>query len=436
MRILLIGTMYPPYALGGAEKAIATLAEALVRRGHNVVVVTLHSGTSEHMEERNGIRIYHAPLDNVYWPFSQRTKANPLLRLAWHLHEMWNWRAADRVGKILDLETPDVVHTHNIHGFSVAIWQAVKRRNIRLVHTLHDYYLLCPRTSLYRNGKSCSGNCVSCQFLTVNRKAASETLDEVVSVSQFTLDMHKRLGFFGNVASKVIYNIHSVTGDALSRTTKSTNSSELCFGFIGRIEPEKGVAILLQATRHLARPGWRLKIAGRGTDAYMAYLRSGYTDERIEWLGFTSAAEFYPNVDVVVIPSHWNEPLGYVCVESLHEGKALICAQVGGLTEIARLSETVEYFEAGSVAGLARLMNSALDDQLKWKRNIPTPAVALEQFSEEAVVNKYLCAYRSVPLGSVNNGPPNHSTANSDHKVMAGEAVPVAGSAGSSLRIV
>ena len=57
------------------------LAEALVGRGHNVVVVTLHPGASEKIEERSGIRIYHLPLDNVYWPFTQQAKPNPLLRI-------------------------------------------------------------------------------------------------------------------------------------------------------------------------------------------------------------------------------------------------------------------------------------------------------------------------------------------------------------------
>jgi glycosyltransferase involved in cell wall biosynthesis len=401
MKVVLIGSMYPPYAFGGAEKAIAMLAEALARRGHNVVVVTLHPGFLEEMEERNGVRVYHLPLDNFYWPFTEGPKPNPLLRIAWHLREMWNWRAARRVGRILDLETPDVVHTHNISGFSVAIWRAVKRRKIRLVHTLHDYYLLCPRTTLYRHGKSCEHRCIGCQLHTLNRKAASQIPDEVVSVSQFTLDKHKRLGFFHNVASNVIYNIESANENAVPKALESKNSDVLSFGFIGRIEPEKGIDLVLQATRHLTRPGWRLKIAGKGTDAYVNYLRLKYTDERIDWLGFTAASEFYPTVDVVVIPSQWNEPLGYVCVESLHQGKALICAQVGGLPEIATLSKVVEYFQSGSVEELARLMNCALDDQTKWKTNTLPTSVALEQFTERVVVGKYSSAYRSEARGGL-----------------------------------
>jgi glycosyltransferase involved in cell wall biosynthesis len=395
MKVVLIGSMYPPYAFGGAEKAIAMLAQALVRSGHNVVVVTLHPGSQEKMEERNGTRVYHLPLDNVYWPFTQGTKPSPLMRMVWHLREMWNWKAAHRVGRILDLESPDVVHTHNIIGFSVAIWYAVKRRRIQLVHTLHDYYLLCPRTTLYRRGKSCENRCLGCQLLTANRKAASRIPDEIVSVSQFTLDKHKDLGFFRDVASRVSHNIHSTAEDVLRATVTSTQSDVLRFGFIGRIEPEKGIEIVLHATRLLIQPGWRLKIAGKGTDTYVSYLRLKYTDERIDWLGFTSAADFYPNVDVVVIPSQWDEPSPYVCVESVHEGKALICAQVGGLPEIARLSRLVQYFPSGNVEELAHLMNCALDDPITWKENSRPGAIALEQFTEQAVVDKYLSAYRS-----------------------------------------
>jgi glycosyltransferase involved in cell wall biosynthesis len=402
MRVLLIGTMYPPYVFGGAEKAIAMLAQALVRSGHDVVVLTLHPGASERTEERNGIRIHHLPLDNVYWPFAQRNKPNWLLRLAWHFHEMWNWKAAARVGRILDLEKPDVVHTHNIIGFSVAVWYAVKRRGIRLVHTLHDYYLLCPRTTLYRHGKSCEHRCLGCRLLTVNRKAASRCPDEIVSVSQFTLDRHRRAGFFDDVASRVSYNIQPANDGILQPAVTDSRADVLSFGFIGRLEPEKGIEIVLQATRHLVRPGWRLKIAGKGTDAYISRLRRRYTDERIDWLGFASASQFYSQVDVVVIPSQWDEPMGYVCVESLHEGKPLICAKVGGLPEIAQLSKVVEYFQAGNVGELGALMNGALDDQIRWKQSISPTTITLEHFSEQAVVAEYLSAYRpeSISFGT------------------------------------
>src|SRR5580693_6450239 len=148
MKILVISTLYPPHVIGGAEKAAAMLAEAMVDKGLDVVVISLHPEAEERVEERNGVRVYRLPLDNFYWPFNRAKKPGALSRIAWHVREMWNRKAARRIGRILDIEVPDVVHTHNISGFSVAAWREVKRRNIHLVHTLHDYYLMCSRYSL------------------------------------------------------------------------------------------------------------------------------------------------------------------------------------------------------------------------------------------------------------------------------------------------
>ena len=79
MKILIISTLYPPHVIGGAEKAAAELAEALVRRGQEVVVVSLHPGSSEGVEDRNGVRVYRLPIDNFYWPFGRKKKPNPAL---------------------------------------------------------------------------------------------------------------------------------------------------------------------------------------------------------------------------------------------------------------------------------------------------------------------------------------------------------------------
>ena len=98
MKILIISTLYPPHVIGGAEKAAAELAEALVHRGHVVVVITLHPGSSEVVEDRNGVRVYRLPVDNFYWPFGRKKKPNGFYRLAWHIREVWNPVAARRIG--------------------------------------------------------------------------------------------------------------------------------------------------------------------------------------------------------------------------------------------------------------------------------------------------------------------------------------------------
>jgi glycosyltransferase involved in cell wall biosynthesis len=394
MKILIISTLYPPHVVGGAEKAASELAEALVRLGHAVVVVSLHPASSEVVEERNGVRIYRLPLDNFHWPFSRREKPGILRRLAWHIREMWNPVAARRIGKILDAEMPDVVNTHNVCGFSLAAWREVKRRKVRLVHTLHDYYLMCPRCTLFRNGRVCEKRCLDCKLLTFSKKASSRLPDVVVSVSQHALDEHIRRHYLEDVPSTVIYNIQG--RDALT-ILQNANAEplfgDLIFGFIGRVEQEKGIETLLEATRQLNQLNWKLKIAGRGLDGYVQNLRRTYSDPRIEWLGFMDSSKFYSSVNTVVIPSLWPEPLPYVCVESLHAGKSLICASSGGIPEIARLSKMVEFFPAGGVNSLAEKMNLALSSPQKWRENKVPDASSLSAFREEHIVESYLREY-------------------------------------------
>jgi glycosyltransferase involved in cell wall biosynthesis len=394
MKILLVSTLYPPHVIGGAEKAASLLGEALVRHGHDVVAVSLHPGEGEVVEERNGVRVYRLPLNNFYWPFGRKEKPNALLRLGWHLREIWNPTAARRVGEILDREAPDVVHTHNVCGFSLAVWREVKRRKIRLVHTMHDYYLLCSRSTLFRNGRNCEQRCVDCRGLTLNRKALSRLPDAVVSVSEYTLRAHTGRGYFQGVSTRVIYNIQPAlvrAGESIHREEKA--SGGLVFGFIGKVEEEKGIETLLEATGKLARAEWRLKIAGKGLEGYVAKLKERFPDPRIEWLGFVEATEFYRGVDVVVLPSLWGEPLPYVCVESLHAKKALICAASGGIPEIAKLSEVVEFFPTGDASALAAKMDVALSSPQRWRECRLPEASRLAAFREEEVLAKYLAEY-------------------------------------------
>ena len=390
MKILIISSLYPPHIIGGAEKAAAELAEAMVHNGHSVVVVSLHPGTSEIVEDRNGVRVYRLPIHNFM--VGRQKKPSPLVRLAWHVREIWN-RVARRIGKILDAEKPDVVNSHNVCGFSLAAWSEVKRRKMRLVHTVHDCYLLCSRSVLFRNGKNCKRRCLDCKVLTFNRRNLSRLPDSLVSVSEYTLKEHVTRHYFEGVAATVIRNIHGTIGSPLRQALNNEKTSnDLIFGFIGRVEEEKGIETLLVATRQLKHSNWRLKIAGKGL-GYTQKLSERFSDPRIEWLGFTSAADFYASVDVIVIPSLLNEALPYACVESLHAGKNLICALSGGIPEIAVLSNIVEFFPAGNTGALAEKMNIALSSLEVWRERKLPETSSLEAFREEYVVEKYLREY-------------------------------------------
>src|SRR5271170_5307708 len=210
---MILTALYPPIIHGGAEKAAWQLAEALAAEGDDVSVITMHPGNEESIEVVNGVRVYRIPMDNLYWPFGLEVKQPGRKRLLWHLRDMWNSRTAARVGRILDIEKPEVVNSHLIIGFSPAVWREIKKRGIRLVHTMHDYYLICPRANMFSKGKTCETRCLQCKALTVTRKISSRRVDSVISVSKYVLDAHQSRNYFPNVPRSVIYNVSALPGN-------------------------------------------------------------------------------------------------------------------------------------------------------------------------------------------------------------------------------
>ena len=119
--------------------------------------------------------------------------------------------------------------------------------------------------------------------------------------------------------------------------------------FVGRIEPIKGLDLLLRAMTHLIdEPGLRLFIVGGDVHSHdeVARLQQLSRDLKIsDMVNFTGSVKqaelpfFYSAADVCVIPSH-SESFGLVALESLACGTPVVATRVGGMEEIIRHGET------------------------------------------------------------------------------------------------
>ncbi len=391
MKCCIISALYPPHVVGGAEKVTAKLAAGLVRAGHSVVVITLHNKPDPHTEYIDGVKVYYLPIDNIYWPYGLSAKPSVIERLIWHCVDMWNFKAASRVGKILDEEQPDILNTNNLAGFSVAVWAQAKRRGIRIIHTLHDYALLCPSSTLYKNGKICETRCAACVAMSQTKYIASGLVDQLVGVSKFVAERHEQAGYFPNAKQQVIRNICELSGAQDKKHTETNR--EFTFGFIGRVEEEKGVEILLQAAVFLPATGWRLLIAGRGRDDYVAQLKSKYPQSNIQWLGFTKAEEFYTQIDLLIVPSLWPEPLPGVIAEAGIRSIPVVISNMGGMPEYLDMGLSGEVVPAGDVERLADVMSKAISGR-GVMLNAPTDVSRLTGlFDAKTIVEAYTKVY-------------------------------------------
>lgn len=335
MRILVVSSLYEPYLKGGAEVIATILARGLDRRGHMVGVATTNDATGIKTDIVDGIEIRRYGIRNSYWP-SNNDKHPAWRRSLWHLRDRFNIEAANDIADAAKSFVPDIAVCHNLTGFSVSTWKALSDLSIPVVQVLHDYYALCPRSSLFKNGRNCQSRCLSCRAFRRGHPSASKYLTGVISVSEATLGIHERFGMFDNVPIKrIVYNARSM--DTL-RSKPEAKAGELVFGFIGRLSPEKGIEPLIEAFKEysLRFNQARLLVAGEGEPNYVKSLMNAARGFPIDFLGRVKSADFYTQLHVCIVPSIWQEPLGMVAIEALAHGAPVIGSNRGGIPEIVR----------------------------------------------------------------------------------------------------
>lgn len=331
MKVLVTSSLYPtpgaPKVVGGAEIFVRRLVESLVAHGDTIEVVRAASVPDQKAERYNDVDVYSAQSRNIYLPFTEQRSAPA--RGIWHAIEDWQ-RTADVVGARIDAFKPDLLHSNNLSGLTTAVWKAAFDRRIPIVHTLHDYYLTCPRCSRFSNGRACKHTCASCKLLTISRRSATSQLSAVVGVSQRILDIHTELGLFSNTTRKVIRHASALQPIAPSATPPSNT---LRLGFIGRLTEEKGIYNLVKAVSLLPPSSVRLVIAGYASDELKQELQDLAPRATLEFLGFIAPENFYEQIDVVVIPPIWEEPGPIVVADARAAGKPFLGTRFGGIPE-------------------------------------------------------------------------------------------------------
>ena len=403
MKILLVNTLYPPHDVGGAERSVALLAAGLARAGTAVSVLTLADGPATVDEVVDGIAVRRLPLQNLYWPYGG-DRPGPLMRGLWHGMEAVGGGMDAAVARTVRDLQPDIVHAHVMTGFGQAVFRAARRQRLPLVTTLRDYSLMCARASMFRSSRRCERRCHDCALLTRGKATASIRTDHVVSISNALLQTHRDHGLFRHTPGTVIGN--AAASARIVRRPPLTDQPEINFGFLGRLEPAKGVDVLLEATRRLHGP-WRLRIGGRGDPAYVEGLRRRFDDPRLTWLGQTDSSEFYRDVDVVVAPALWAEPFGRVVVEAAAHGRAVIASRIGGLPEAAACARLAVLVEAGDADALALTMQDAILNPVHWRFGAERPREPV--WTEAAIAEAHMALYRQVLAASASRIPADRS---------------------------
>jgi glycosyltransferase involved in cell wall biosynthesis len=320
MRVLLVNAHGTPD--GGTETGLAELARALIAKGVDVSFLIAFAPAD--LVEGVPATVLH----KSHW----RTSTSR--RLASHVEDVASW-PSDRLDDVLATHAPDIVHTHNLPGTGTGIWEAARRRRIPVIHTLHDYHLLCPRTTLMRRDGSgaCRPHPLLCGLRTRLLGRWVGGVDRVLAVSQHLHDAHARV-FQGTEAGLMRNPVRP-----LPRLLGAPGAQLRRIGYIGALHRNKGVDVLLRALPGLEERGLVLRIAGRGA-LQGDVLEAARRTTALEYVGFAvddDKLRFMEGCDLGVLPSIWQEPGGptWSMSEWLGAGRPVLVSPVGGLAEVA-----------------------------------------------------------------------------------------------------
>jgi glycosyltransferase involved in cell wall biosynthesis len=328
---------------GGEDQVFAQEADLLRSHGHQVLQ-------------------YHAIN-------SQIKGENPLLVFG---NTIWNQQQFCELVALLQRERPEIVHVHNtFSAISPAVYYAAKQERIPVVQTLHNYRMLCPAGTLFRNGHLCEAcvgkrlpwpglvhGCYRNSWLATAASGAmlathnymqtwSKAVSAYIALSDSSRDKFIQAGF---PADKILVKPNFLETDP----GVGDGSGKYAF-FVGRLTPEKGISTLLEAWRKMGSK-FPLQIAGDGPLASEVE-RASRDMEAVTWLKWLPRAEVWgkmKNASVLIVPSTWYEPFGLNLVEAFATGLPVIASDLGSMSTIVEHKRTGLHFLAGNTNSLVK----------------------------------------------------------------------------------
>ena len=197
--------------------------------------------------------------------------------------------------------------------------------------------------------------------------------------------------------TKVVY--HGIE-DQLPNPDRAMPSQKLRIAYVGRLVPEKGVPVLLEAGKILKAEGHDLEIRIIGDGSERPKLEELIQREKLEPVtsitGFLTGDAFagaLRDVSVVVMPSTWEETAGLAAIEQMMRGRLVIAADIGGLTEV--LGDAGLKFVPGNPVSLANCLRSVIQNPaLVGSYGENARSRALRLFQRSTMITEHSQIYR------------------------------------------
>lgn len=362
MKILKVIHGYPYRYNAGSEVYSQTLCQELVQQGHEVVVFT---------RQENAYQQEYS----INWETDPSCSAIKLclVNMA-HGKDGYQHSAIDTAfDHLLDRYKPDIVHIGHLNHLSTSLVAKAHLKNLPLVFTLHDFWLMCPRGQFLQGINSKTEDLYPVCESQLNEKCARQCYwryfsrqEDEEDVQYWTSWVGKRMNHIRELASyidlfiapsrylmqrfiddfsthpsKIFYLDYGFHRERLQGRVRQPEK-DFVLGYIGTHKQAKGIFHLLKAFSQIEQHT-QLKIWGSPlqpfTQSLHAYVKTlGHeVERRIFWMGGYRnddiVKDVFNHVDAIVVPSIWGENSPLVIHEALEAKVPVVTADYGGMKE-------------------------------------------------------------------------------------------------------
>jgi glycosyltransferase involved in cell wall biosynthesis len=284
-----------------------------------------------------------------------------------------DFKALSRLRDFIRKEAVSIIHTHDFKSDFYGIW-ATANLDVRRVATAHG----STRDSRLKRA-----------YLFFDEYLAYRFFDRVIAVSE---DLREQLGKgAGREKLTVIPNgldpdlLSFQSGEGEPEPPFVKEQGMKTFAVIGRLFPDKGHAVFLEAFSLIAReiPEAAGLIAGDGPerDAVLKQIQSLSLADRVRYCGVRKDMKgFYGLADCLVIPSY-TEGLPYVLLEAMAFGIPIIATSVGDMPRLVRDGVTGYLVPPGDARALAERMKDLV--------RMPVHAMSMAEEGRRLVHDRY-----------------------------------------------
>lgn len=402
MKILLINNCH--FKRGGADIAYFNTGELLKQKGHQVFYFST-------LSEKNTKDKY----DKYFLPQTDIRNNSTTKKISAVPSFIYNRKASILLEKYIEEIKPDIAHIHLfMGGLTSSILSVLKKNRIPIIHTVHDYRLICP-SYLMLNGKNeiCEA-CIDKSYINCIINKCSENkltqstilaidayfrkylikpktyINRFVFVSKFILSKHVEFDRDYQHKSTLIYNFIPNLQEFENCDIKGDYIL-----YYGRLSKEKGITNLIEAAESCKI---KLLIVGTGP---LFNKENKTKSDYVLFLGYKSGNELWSlvkNASFIVVPSEWYENNPLTILEAYALGKPVIGARIGGIPEIIKDGETGYLFKSGDLESLKSiLIKTEQITQINYKKMSDSARhFAEENFNPENHYNNLISTYNDV----------------------------------------